>query len=223
MNFLSHYYHELPSDDPYYICGVVFPDILSNFSKRHGQKIRLHPDKILTTQDIKSESLKRGVQQHYFVDGFFHDSDYFNEYTGAVDELINKLGFSAIHRRQFAFSHVFLEIMMDRCLLVQDITIADSLYAALDKVDLGILDRFLSTNTKLENTQPLTEHFDHFRTLKFIYHYADSNRFTGIMNSINQSLGNPPFTNEDNQQMRILINDMEQILLKATFPNFVND
>jgi hypothetical protein len=38
MNFISHYYHELPVADDYFIAGVVLPDILSNFSKRHGSK-----------------------------------------------------------------------------------------------------------------------------------------------------------------------------------------
>ncbi|MFN3940205.1 MAG: hypothetical protein ACK4IY_06435, partial [Chitinophagales bacterium] len=69
MNFLSHYYHELPTNDAYFVAGVILPDILSNFSKRFGVKVRIHPGKIQTTEESPISQLGKGVQQHYFVDG----------------------------------------------------------------------------------------------------------------------------------------------------------
>lgn len=221
MNFLSHYFHELPCDDPYFICGVILPDILSNFSKRIGHKIRVSPNKILTVDNNEIMSIGKGVQQHYFVDRFFHESDYFKINTAIIDEKIHELNFDAIERRQFAFSHVFLEMMMDRCLLIQDNSIADSMYAQLDKVNLKMLQEFLNTNSNYLEHAATINHFDQFRKLKFIYHYADIARFSGIMDSLNQSIDNPPFNFNDKEQMKILIHQMESVLLIATFPNFV--
>lgn len=223
MNFLSHYFHEQPCDDPYFICGVVLPDILSNYSKRNGEKVRVRPDRIQQAPGAQMISLGQGVQKHYFVDGFFHDSDYFNEYTGVIDEHIHQLAFDAIGHRQFAFSHVFLEILMDRVLLKLDQNTAAQMYEMLNKVDLKVLEEFLSTNTATEDAKKPTAHFDQFRKLQFIYHYADSKRFTGIMDAINQNLGNPPFSNKDKLRMESLIHDIEKRLLQATFPNFAND
>lgn len=221
MNFLSHYFHELPCDNSYFICGVILPDILSNFSKRIGHKIRVNPNKILTVENDEIMSIGKGIKQHYFVDKFFHESDYFKTNTAIIDEKIQQLDFDAIERRRFAFSHVLLEMMMDRCLLIQDNSIADSLYRQLDKINPEVLQEFLNTNSNYPHHEATIHHFDQFRNLKFIYHYADIPRFTGIMDSLNQSIGNPPFNNKDKDQLKILIHQMESVLLIATFPNFV--
>lgn len=223
MNFLSHFYHELPTNDPYYVAGVIFPDILSNFSKRIGTKVRLHPGKIIETDDLFANQLGLGVQQHYFVDSFFHDSDYFNELTDIIDEHIHALKFDNIQRRQFAFSHVFLELIMDRSLLKQDVDYAGLLYELIHEIDLEYLERFLSTNTRYHLPEAIAHHFDRFRQQRFIYHYAETQRFTAIMDSVNQGLGNPPFTIKDKHRMEVLINDIEKIVLGKSFPIFVND
>lgn len=223
MNFLSHFYHELPTTDPYYVAGVILPDILSNYSKRIGSKVRMHPGKIIHTEDYRSSQLGKGVQQHYFVDGFFHDSDYFNELTDIIDEHIHVLKFDNIQRRQFAFSHVFLEIMMDRSLLNHDNDYAGMLYTLLHQIEVEHLSNFLSTNTRYHLPEAIALHFDRFRQQRFIYHYAETQRFTAIMDSINQGLGNPPFTIKDKRRMEVLINDIEKIVQGKSFPIFVND
>ncbi len=221
MNFLSHYYCELPNEDTYFICGIILPDILSNYSKRSGEKIRVHPNKIAATISDAARRIGEGVKRHYAADAMFHSSDFFKTYTGIIEAHIKDLQFDTIRRRRYAFSHVFLELMMDRQLLMRDESVADRLYAHLDTADIGVIERFLSENTPGNAFAGATRHFERFRNLKFIYHYADNGRLTGIMDELNQSIGNPPFNNTDNAHMQLLIHRIDTVLVKVAFPNFV--
>ncbi len=220
MNFLSHYYHEYPNNDPYYICGCILPDILSNYSKQYQERLKLHPAKLISSSNKQISNITKGVQQHYFVDAYFHDSEFFNENTNYINELIRNQNLDCFTRRLYAFGHVFLEIMLDRIILLQKNEVGQQFYDLLNKVDLNILRTFI-TNNNTDNTQPkVAEHFDEFRKYQFIYNYIDNQRLIPILNRINQGLGNSEITAFHIQQLNKIISDTEQTLFQQKFPKF---
>jgi hypothetical protein len=223
MNFLSHYYHEAPVSDPYFVAGVIMPDLLSNYSKRYGRKIRLNPAKLIDANSNAAASLSAGIRQHYFVDGFFHDSPYFEEMTGLIEVKIKALDFQCFDRRLFAFSHVFLELMMDRALLVQDIQICHDMYNLLADVHLQELETFFMDQQIQEDASAIAAHLQVFTDKRFIYHYADDTRLLMILDALNSSFGNPAFTAVDKTQLTHIIHDLETTLTNENFPKFPAD
>lgn len=223
MNFLSHYYHETPVSDPYFVAGVIMPDLLSNYSKRFGRKVRLNPAKLMDGKSEYAASLSAGIRQHYFVDAFFHDSPYFDEMTSLIEQKIKAVDFQCFERRLFAFSHVFLELMMDRAILVQDQQICHDLYDCLAQVHLPELESFFRDQQLHEDAAGLASHLDVFTGKRFLYHYADDQRLLMILDALNSSFGNPAFSAGDKYQLTHIIHDLETTLTNENFPKFPAD
>ena len=207
MNFLSHYYHESPSNDPYFVAGVILPDILSNYSHRSGEVVKLFVHKLQDPDSPEQESLQRGVKRHYEIDGYFHESRFFEENTSAISSLIKTRDFSCFEKRLYAVSHVMLEIMLDRKILIEDRAACENMYSMLEKV----------------NSEEVREHFDRFRSLKFIYDYTFDLRLVELMNGLNKRLGNKAFSENDRELFKLTIHDIENTLFPQNFPKFPTD
>lgn len=223
MNYLSHFYHELPCNDPYYACGLILPDLLSNFSARTGRQVKLHPAKLLPTGIPELGSLGNGLRQHYFVDGFFHDSDFFQENTHAISEMIREKGFHFAWKRLYAFSHVFLELMLDRKILLEDRRVCDALYALLDQVERGLLGEFISIHASQAPIKAVCDFYAQFCKLRFLYDYLDDTRLSAILSRLNIRLGNMPFSEEDADLLIHCIHDFQKTLSTQKFPKFPSD
>ncbi|MFI5170783.1 MAG: hypothetical protein ACHQFW_00245 [Chitinophagales bacterium] len=223
MNFLSHFYNETPCEDPYFAAGVILPDILSNYSGRSGELVKLHPNKLADSRLPQINSLINGVKRHYAVDEYFHGSQFFQKNTAEISLEIKKRDFKCFDKRLYAVSHVFLELMLDRKLLIQEKWSCDLMYFLLDKVDLSFINQFIRDNTGASDPSKPAQFFNRFRTIKFVYDYTDDSRLGELINSINQRLGNPPFQNEDKSQFTLTIHDIENIILPQKFPKFPTD
>jgi hypothetical protein len=220
MNFLSHFYHELPTNDPYLVAGVIMPDILSNYTKRYGERVRLHPAKLKESEQPELASLYKGVQQHYFVDKHFHDSAYFDESTDWIERRALELDFKCFDRRLFAFSHIFLELMMDRVILLSEPKVCDAMYQLLEQAEIGVVSDFFKWQNVTSSPDKVSEHLHTFVQRKFVYHYADDQRLIMILDSMNTGFGNPPCNENDKTHLTTLIHDTEATLLLKKFPTF---
>ncbi len=223
MNFLSHFYHEAPCTDPYFAAGLLLPDILSNYSFRHGEVVKLHANKLVDSDDENLLAMRRGVMRHYEVDGFFHESGFFDSNVRSIKELIRSKKFSCFQKRLYAFAHVLLEIMLDRMLLAKDRRICDAFYSLMDGVDPKKLTAFMTANTTASKPAGITEHFQQFRQLKFIYDYADDGRLLELLSRLNSRLGNHLFNPEDKKLLQPILHEIDKSLLDQKFPKFRTD
>lgn len=220
MNFLSHYYHEWPCDDPYFAAGLVLPDILSNFSYRNGRVVKLHPWRMAEPGNAVQASLTAGVKQHYAVDEAFHPSSFFEENTGMIKQMMAEYPFECFPRRRYAVEHVLLEIVLDRAILRQAEEVCHSLYSMLDRVLLEPMAELMAANTDETDPAAVARHFDRFRMERFIYDYTDDHRLVGLLGHINSRLGNPAMTAGDKEHLKALIYATENALLQQKFPKF---
>jgi hypothetical protein len=223
LNFLSHYYHESPSNDPYFVAGVILPDILSNYSHRSGEVVKLFVHKLQDPDSPEQESLQRGVKRHYEIDGYFHESRFFEENTAAISSLIKTRDFSCFEKRLYAVSHVMLEIMLDRKILIEDRAACENMYSMLEKVNSEEITNLIKQNTVASKPEEVREHFDRFRSLKFIYDYTFDLRLVELMNGLNKRLGNKAFSENDRELFKLTIHDIENTLFPQNFPKFPTD
>lgn len=221
MNFLSHFYHEFPCTDGYFACGVLLPDILSNFSARNHELVKVHVNKISVSANENIHAIEQGVRKHYAVDDFFHASEFFSENTKMIDALIQQYNFSCFQKRLYAFSHVFLELMLDRKILLEDKSVCDVLYNLLEAVKPEHLTTFISENTKATHPEKVTEHFLLFCKQRFIYDYLKTDVLIQILNRINQRLGNAGFSKTDKTQLTSAIYEIDTVLHSQNFPKFL--
>lgn len=223
MNFLSHYYHDYPINSVYFAAGVILPDILSNYSYRTGEVVKLHPNKLITQHRPELLQLTNGVKRHYEMDAYFHESAFFSENTAWISECIKAANCDCFNKRLYATSHVMLELMLDRALLLQFPEICDALYAQINEVDIETVSHLIAANTTASNPDGVGTHFKVFRERQFLYDYAIDERLTGILNSINIRLGNPPMNETDKNRFKNIIHDIEKTILSQKFPKFPID
>ena len=223
MNFLSHFYHELPCSDPYFAAGVVLPDILSNYSHRTGEVVKLHENKFVEPDSEAQTSLLKGVKRHYTIDGYFHESEFFARNTEAISHHFKKRDYACFEKRLYAVSHVMLEIMLDRKILMEERSACVKMYTLLDWVDKKEVSKLVALNSPASEPDAVAEHFDGFRVRKFVYDYAEEDRLTELMNSINKRLGNKAFSMQDRELFKLTIHDIENTLFPQKFPKFPTD
>jgi hypothetical protein len=223
MNFLSHFYHEIPVSDPYFTVGIILPDILSNYSFRAHETVKLHVAKIADSDDEEILALSRGARRHYEVDGFFHNSEFFDRNVEAIKQMILPLGLQPFQKRLYAFAHVALEIILDRTILDQEPEICDQMYALLAKARPEVVTEFISINTTASNPAGVADHLAKFIEHKFLYDYLDDDRLVELLGRINSRLGNPMFTSSEKILIKPVIHDIEKTLLAQKFPKFRTD
>lgn len=223
MNFLSHFYHEAPVHDPGFATGIILPDILSNYSFRARETVKVHPAKIRDYENEQLYALSDGVRRHYEVDGLFHGSAYFEKNVEAIKQYLLPLGIPPFEHRLYAFAHVALEIILDRCLLLQDRSICDRFYAILAMTDFQVITQFIADNTQASNPSAVTLHLQKFIEHKFLYDYLDNDRLLDLLSRINARLGNPMFTHSEKLLIQPVIHDIEKTLLAQKFPKFSTD
>lgn len=223
MNFLSHYYHELPCGDPHFVGGLILPDILSNYSFRAGRVVKLHPWRLKNPENPVQEALSAGVRRHYAVDAAFHDSEYFTRQTHFIEDYIRSRSFDCFPRRIYAIAHVMLEIILDRSLMTKEPGLTDGFYDRLEGVTRHDISMLMARNDHPVDAARVGAHFDEFRRAKFLYDYVDDNRLTALLGRINGRLGNPPMTPADRKNLTTAIYDIEKALLGEKFPTFRTD
>lgn len=223
MNFLSHYYHEHPCDDPYFAAGLMLPDILSNYSHRAGAVVKLHPWRMAEPQTAELSALTAGVKQHYAVDGAFHPSDFFEENTHFIRGLMADFPFSCFGRREYAVAHILLEIILDRAILRHSEEVCHLLYDLLHRVEESHVEALLAQNGHNGQARGAAIHFDRFRIQRFIYDYTDDHRLVELLGHINRRLGNPPLSDDDRRYLKDLIYAIESSLHHQKFPKFRTD
>ena len=175
MNYLSHYFLDAKTGQPYYNFGLVLPDMLG--ASLRGWKPDLN---IAGISDEKIVQLTNGIKQHYKVDAFFHSSAFFTENTVHIRKIFEANGFVQTGTRLFFVAHIFLEFMLDRFILQDQLHKAKHFYEDIYMVDAKILQSFL------ENTSTQTEGFfkflESFLQHKYLYAYLQDERLFYALN-----------------------------------------
>jgi hypothetical protein len=199
MNYLSHFYFFKKENDPYYNCGLIFPDWLASF-----KRTKLVSN--IVTGNNTEERIAAGVQNHFLGDKIFHSSSYFREHTHGIKLLLEK---SNLDKEKFRFSflaHILLEMMLDRLLLLKNPYLGTDFYDNLDKCDEDILLYFAMRNSRTdEGFLTLIQKFKQYR---FLLQYIRTDSFVYSLSRITGRVG-IIFNEKEQEEMVRQINIIE--------------
>jgi hypothetical protein len=179
MNFLTHYYCDRKTADPFYNLGLAVPDLMSMFKR--GWRIGNHQLKY--PAEGKYFSIIQGVKQHLLADQYFHQSDFFLRSTSMIKQLMleKHLQYRGTH---FLFlSHLLLEICIDRIIVTKFPEVVADFYSDISAVPPQIVNDFFD-----EIEVPIPEGFfvfyERFARDKFLYNYDDIEKIIFMYNRI---------------------------------------
>lgn len=136
MNYFAHGMRFV--DRPYFLAGTALPDWLSVVDRR----VRLRARHVLPFADGNNSpiaELAAGVLQHLDDDAWFHKTAAFAVASAELTIVFrDALPTDDGHRPAF-LGHILTEMLLDEVLIDRDPAALDSYYAALDRLDAGIV------------------------------------------------------------------------------------
>lgn len=163
MNFFGHYYVDHKRDDPYFVLGIILPDVYRGFSKIFNLHLRQ-----VEGRSAEEIQLIKGFHRHYEVDGIFHYTDAFEQASEAIEAIC--AGYPQFELpRLFFFSHIMLELLLDRKILQHRPDLAIRFYDQLSSIDIQLVDSYFNnTGFNTDNSQFLLN-FQNFVSNRYLY------------------------------------------------------
>jgi hypothetical protein len=207
MNFLSHFYFDRATADPYRVMGGVLPDLVRNARKDWTFRPEKHS---FDNSSAEVESVLIGWKQHIQIDRIFHCSEFFMHHTATIRTAIAPVLERSPVRPSF-LAHIALELMLDSLLQTEEILDPDNFYHRLSECSHVTLKQFLTLNNadKPELFFPFLEEFIHS---KYIHTYKDPGQVMYALNRICMRVWDDPFTDTQKMQLTSFLPDYQEQL-----------
>lgn len=189
MNFLSHFYFDRYTANPYVVTGTVLPDLIKNADKNWN----LHPEK---KADLFNENealghLLIGWQRHLAVDLAFHSSAFFTTKTNELkQQLIPLLDKSPV--RPSFLAHIGIELLLDHLLIVQGKINVHQFYHHLEQVSLNHLGLFI-TKCGITHHDHFFKFYNSFKSSRYLFSYQKIENISYALQRICMRLWEHPF------------------------------
>lgn len=208
MNYLSHFFIDRIPGAHYYNAALILPDITKAWIKK------IDPTKLPSPSPIQSELLK-GSLQHYHSDKLFHGSAFFEKYQELINLKLKNIPLSGDVTRKWFIAHVLTELLIDRQIVKTHKTYADDFYDSLDQVDDRELSLFLGY-FGMADSGDFLKFLNHFRNARYIYYYADNNKFLYSLGRIMMRVGIKELGEKDGRVLLEAILEIEQLYMSDT-------
>ncbi len=203
MNYLSHFFIDEKPGSHYYNVALILPDITKSWIKKFDPAFLPQP-----LSAIQSD-LINGCFKHYESDKLFHASAFFEKYQYLINERLKAAGLSDDVNRKWFIAHILTELLIDRQIVKTDPARVDGFYESLTGIDDRELDSFLRFQG-MDNPQDFFTFLGHFRNARYIYYYADNNKFLYSLGRIMMRVGIKELTGPDSEVLLQTILKIEQ-------------
>lgn len=193
MHFLSHYYAELPNNNPFFVTGLIIPDLADNFTIHYNRNILKNAVPI----NEHLNQIHEGILQHYIADKQFHSSEMFNEMVQkAIACFISNSINRSIHRVSF-IAHIAIEMMIDRQILLHKSQYCQQFYATISEADTSIISEYFKQAGVSIAMQSFLPKFQFFRDKQYLYLFSDLNNIVLGINKIYSLVTKVEFTQSE--------------------------
>lgn len=212
MNFLSHFYLASKLEAPFYHAGVSSPDWIGIFSGKGSNELKKiqHPE--TTTENEKDFIF--GLIAHFQTDKAWHSSEYFNEKTMQLNEIFRKSLGPGKHRT-FFLSHLWLELALDRMIVLNNPQVAENYYSQIGLVHAPEL-RKLIEQKGVPVGHKFEQYLNSFLMNKYLFQYGAMEGFRTAMEKTCIRVGLSPFSAFTQTQFEELLSECD-ILIEKDF------
>jgi hypothetical protein len=205
MHFLSHYYSELPANDPLFVTGLIIPDLTKGFSKTYNSVIR----KATVSEDESIYPIHNGVLQHFEADKKFHNSSLFMQQVSNVLQSFIQSGLGREKLRLSVIAHLTVEMLLDRQILLNDEKICVEFYSTIARVDESVLRTYLRLLTTETQERIFLTNFLLFRQKQFLFLFKNAENIVFALNRIYGSTTGISFTENEKLKFLTAINNID--------------
>jgi hypothetical protein len=215
LNFIAHYFPASHIPSPEFHLGLVMPDLVRISNK----SLRLKP----TYQPVKLHEapMQTGINLHVATDHFFHNTSFFHDGSAKLIGLLRSFSFQQIRRISF-LGHVFLELLLDRWLLIHHPDEGEHFYHSLGQVKSSALHKLFTSQGKATYAGDFEAFLKKFIGYRYLLLYPNDDELAYALTRIYfRATGLMPTA--DTPILKNLIQEAEQALtpdFEAFFPDF---
>lgn len=217
MNFLAHFYFDGLEGAPYYNLGLVLPDLMGMV--RRGWKLK----QTHLQNHIKPvhKALASGALAHLEMDDWFHKTQFFIQSRGVVKTTLLNAGVTYPPHRPGFLSHVLLELLLDRLIVLHYPELASRFYNELANVNVDKVKLFFEGIDL-----PFDDHFPGFFT-RFVnkqsaFRYAQDTPLLESLNQISKRVSQPVLATNQMQDLKARLSDLD-LSIFYSFADLTND
>ena len=214
MNYLSHYYLDQDSSDPYLLLGNILPDLF-----RVGDRKRRMPEQgVSDFSNAKHRALQAGVNKHHLVDRLFHNSLFFHKYSQALSKELRKAELAGMPRFQHFYGHILLEILIDKSLLNENPKLVADFYNLLNAIDQNEVSEFLKIKDLHQYFDSFHENFDAFMKHRFLELYLPQGGVVRATTQFAKRMHNYDLSDTEDQTKLQSVVDIGMSMIKKDYP-----
>lgn len=171
MNYFSHYFLDKDNTDSLFFVGVATPDLISTFNRSYRLKANRMPLLMENDASRAEISFYNGVMRHFEVDRIFHTSSFFRRETELLTRILQDTFGPENTPRAFFVSHILLELILDRILIVRHSSLLYSFYRHFETKDVGQLVE-LTEWVARRRLPGYSDFLKRFAEKQFLYNYS---------------------------------------------------
>ena len=209
MNFFSHFLIGGDYGNPDKTLGKLWPDFLRIIDK----SLRLSHKHVDPMPEALT-NLQSGIALHVATDRYFHASAWFHEHEVVLKQVWDELRLPGRHQYRYFFTHVLLEMLLDRVMIRRKPELLGQLYESLSRVDRATLTAFFRYKGG-EKFEPQSWQFlQRFVESAYLYEYTDNSRLLFALDRVAHRVGLQLFAEPYKSRLMHRIDDMEQTIAK---------
>ncbi len=201
LNFFAHYHFYHQSGNSWFNAGLLFPDLLRNFTG--NQRIKPKATLNYLNEEESLTMLVKGIRLHFEADDKFHNWAWFIQKNEELALTIRHSGLA--FKRDWFLAHILIELAIDHVLVQEKKEEIVRLYHDLKSCGKPTWENFFKQNNL--NDFELWHHtLLRFIEHRYIFSYVDLESVCYALNRIYLSTGIGKFDHHQNEYLIVLLN-----------------
>lgn len=205
MHFLSHYYTELPENEPLFVVGLAIPDLTNGFSKAYNRTLK----NAALPADAELQNIHKGVLRHFEGDRKFHNGQAFMQEVKDTTNNFVETGLDRNRIRLSVVAHLAVELMIDRQIVRQHPDVCNEYYRLVDSADQTALFSYFNGFGLETEKMVFLERFTYFRQKRFLYLFNEIENIVFGLNRIYSSVTGTGFTESEKERFLTALRNID--------------
>ena len=208
MHFLSHYYYELPAKSPLFVAALGIPDLTPGFSKLYNSAIK--NSVIPNNEDLKQ--IHAGILSHYEADKAFHNLPKFIDLMAKTTQAFLTEGLNRERLRLSVISHVAVELMIDRQILIENEQIGHDYYTLINAANEDLISAYFDAFSQEEGKRKFLIRFRGFKERRFLFLFNDIEKIVMGLSRIYEGATKTSFTDDEKSRFFGALNNIDSTI-----------
>ncbi|MCB0736907.1 MAG: hypothetical protein KDC92_05285 [Bacteroidetes bacterium] len=200
MNFLSHYKTD-GSQNHQQNFGLLLPDFLGIVNR----KLKMHH----LLEGARETEVVKGIKLHLRADDYWHSSKFFIQKNELIKKVLIDFDFVEKPYRPFFMTHVILELLLDRALVLQNETLCHNMYGSIEKFERSWLNYLNIDGATVDKLENFVESFIKYR---YVFQYANNEQYIYALNRLFQRVRHPELEFTSENELNIFVTALDSTI-----------